>query len=140
MTNKQAYQFRTAKNGVNLLLENCSTATTYTELITVFSTLLKFLNQANDKNKVENKGIIAFKNYFEVESPKKRSIEAVVKKRKMHTSKKINQSIKTFRDYIYEYKLLREKGLSYQKIAEYSKNVLNVKVSKTSLINLLKEV
>lgn len=140
MTNKQAYQFRTAKNGVNLLLENTNSATTYSELITVFSTLLKFLNQANEKNKVENKGIIAFKNYFEVENPKKRSIEAVVKKRKMHTSKKINKSIKTFRDYIYEYKLLREKGLSYQKIAEYSKNILNVKVSKTSLINLLKEV
>lgn len=139
MTNKQAYQFRTAKNGVNLLLENCSTAATYSELITVFSTLLKFLNQANEKNKVENKGIIAFKNYFEEENPKKRTIEAVIKKNKMNKAKKIH-SVKTFKDYIYEYKLLREKGFSYQKIAEYSKNVLNVKVSKTSLINLLKEV
>jgi hypothetical protein len=139
-SNKHLYQLAQAKNGVKLLAETVETVSTYEEMINIINVFLKYMNEANEKNKVINKGIIALKKYYENESYKNKSVEAVVQKTKLKKAKAINKSIKKKpRDLFFEYKILRGRGLSYQQIADYSTAILKVKVSKSTIINLFKE-
>ena len=139
-TNKNFYQLAQAKKGVKLLAETVETVSTYEDMIKVVNVFLKYMNEANEKNKVINKGIIALKKYYENECGIEKSFENVVKKSKIKKSKAINKSIKKKpRDLFFEYQILRERGLSYQKIADYSTAVLKVKVSKSSVLNMFKK-
>lgn len=139
-TNKNLYQLAQAKKGVKLLAETVSIVSSYEEMIKVMNVFLKYMNEANEKNKVLNKGIIALKKYYENESKIEKSLDAVIKKSKIKKSKDINKSIKKKpRDLFFEYQILRERGFSFQKIADYSTAVLKVKVSKSSVLNMFKE-
>ena len=138
MTQKQIYQYSTAKKGIILLGEEAAAASSYEELTQILKVLLKYTKEANDKNNRPNKEIIALKNYYENEKGKERSLIKIEKKTKSKKISSANKKIKkTYKDFYFDYSILRnEKGWSYQKIADNSKKLLGVEVSKTSLINL----
>lgn len=138
MTQKQIYQYSTAKKGIMLLGEEASAASSYEELTQILKVLLKYTKEANEKNNRPNKEIIALKNYYENEKGKERSLIKIEKKTKSKKISSANKKIKkTYKDFYFDYSILRnEKGWSYQKIADNSKKLFGVEVSKTSLINL----
>lgn len=138
MTQKQIYQYSTAKKGIMLLGEEAAAASSYEELTQILKVLLKYTKEANDKNNRPNKEIIALKNYYENEKGKERSLNKIERKTKSKKISSANKKIKkTFKDFYFDYSILKnEKGWSYQKIADNSKKLFGVEVSKTSLINL----
>jgi hypothetical protein len=138
MTQKQIYQYSTAKKGIMLLGEEAAAASSYEELTQILKVLLKYTKEANDKNNRPNKEIIALKNYYENEKGKERSLNKIEKKTKSKKISSANKKIKkTYKDFYFDYSILKnEKGWSYQKIADNSKKLFGVEVSKTSLINL----
>ena len=134
---KQLEQFRKARAGAELLFIETQEATTYQELMNKLNNFVSYINKiANDKNDRANKSVIAFQEYFIHEAGKKRDKEEVVKKAK---SKKLAHKT-TYKDYIEEYLILRKRGQSCRDIAEYSEKFFKVKVSKTTIPTVLKEL
>lgn len=134
---KQLEQFRKARAGAELLFIETQEATTYQELMNKLNNFVSYINKiANDKNDRANKSVIAFQEYFIHEAGKKRDNEEVVKKAK---SKKLAHKT-TYKDYIEEYLILRKRGQSCRDIAEYSEKFFKVKVSKTTIAKVLKEL
>lgn len=136
MTQKQKHlqQFIKAKSGIQLLFNEASLITDYTELEEFLNTFSKYiLKIANEKNNVGNRNIIAFKSYYENEAGKKRTIATIEKKSKV---KRLSYKT-TYKDYIEEYLILRARGYSWRKLAEYSERYFKVKVSKDTLRNYI---
>ncbi len=134
---KQMEQFKKAKAGAELLFMETERATTYQELMNTLNNFVYYINKtANDKNDRPNKSVTAFQEYFTNEVGKKRDKEEVVKKAK---SKKLAHKT-TYKDYIEEYLILRKRGHSCRDIAEYSEKYFKVKVSKTTIAKVLKEL
>ena len=133
MSNKHQYQLLTAKAAIELLSKNVSKIFTYEELQTELNIFMNsYIKDANKKNNRPNKSIIGFINYLKDNKNKSRTIAAV--KQKQRVSKK------SYKDYIPNYILLREQGLSYQKISEYSFKHFKQKVSKDTVRKVLNEI
>ena len=118
MTQKQKHlqQFIKAKAGIQLLFNEASLITDYTELEQFLNTFSSYiLKIANERNNVGNRNIIAFKSYYENEAGKKRTIETIEKKSRV---KKLSYKM-TYKDYMEEYLILRARGYSWRKLAEY---------------------
>ena len=136
MTQKQKHlqQFIKAKSGIQLLFNEASLITDYTELEEFLNTFSKYiLKVANERNNVGNKNIIAFKSYYENEAGKKRTVETIEKKSKI---KRLSYK-STYRDYTEEYLILRARGYSWRKLATYSERYFKIKVSKDTLRNYI---
>jgi len=136
MTQKQKHlqQFIKAKAGIQLLFNEASLITDYTELEEFLNTFSKYiLKVANERNNVGNKNIIAFKSYYENEAGKKRTVETIEKKSKV---KRLSYK-STYQDYTEEYLILRARGYSWRKLAKYSERYFKIKVSKDTLRNYI---
>ena len=136
MTHKQKnlQQFIKAKSAIQLLYNEASLITDYTELEEFLNTFSKYiLKVANEKNNVGNKNIIAFKTYYENEAGKKRSITTIEKKSRV---KKLSYKT-TYKDYVEEYLILRARGYSWRQLAKYSEQFFKLKVSKDTLRNYI---
>jgi len=132
MTHKQKHlqQFIKAKAGIQLLFNEALLISDYTELETLLNTFSKYiLKGANERNNVGNKNIIAFKSYYENEAGKKRTAATIEKKSRV---KRLSYKT-TYKDYIEEYLILRARGYSWRKLAEYSERYFKIKVSKDTL-------
>jgi hypothetical protein len=133
MSNKHNTQLITAKVAIELLSKNVSNIFTYEELQNELNLFMEsYIKDANIKNNRPNKSVMGFINYFKENKKSGRNIEAVLNKKTI--------SKKSYKDYLPEYILLRNQGLSYQKIAEYSKKYYKQSVSKDTIRNALKEV
>lgn len=133
MSNKHNNQLITAKAAVELLSKNVSNVFTYEELQNELNLFMNsFIKDANIKNNRPNKSVIGFINYLKENKKSGRNIEAVLSKKSI--------SKKSYKDYLPEYILLRNQGLSYQKISEYSKKHYKQSVSKDTIRNALKEI
>ena len=132
MTHKQKslQQFIKAKSGIQLLFNEASLITDYTELEEFLNTFSKYiLKIANERNNVGNRNIIAFKSYYENEAGKKRTVKTIEKKSRV---KKLSYKT-TYKDYLEEYAILRARGYSWRKLAQYSERYFKIKVSKDTL-------
>ena len=137
MTKKHLNQFVKAKAAAQLLHNNLSLITNYEELqneLNKFAEL--FQKDANKKNNRPNKNIIGLINYLNSESKNKRNIESVQKKAK---GKRLAHK-STYKDYLEEYVILRNRGYSNQEIANYSYKHFRVKVSKETIRKTLNEL
>jgi hypothetical protein len=127
---KHLHQFIKAKSAIQLLYNEASLITDYTELEQFLNTFSKYiLKIANEKNNVCNRNIIAFKSYYENEAGKKRTIQTIEKKSRV---KKLSHKM-TYKDYTEEYLILRARHYSWRKLAEYSERYFKLKVSKDTL-------
>ena len=136
MTHKQKHlqQFIKAKSAIQLLYNEASLISDYTELEAFLNTFSKYiLKIANEKNNVGNRNIIAFKSYYENEAGKKRTVESIEKRSRV---KKLSYKM-TYKDYIEEYLILRARGYSWRQLAKYSEQHFKVKVSKDTLRNYI---
>lgn len=132
MTHKQKHlqQFIKAKSGIQLLFNEASLISDYTELEEFLNTFSSYiLKIANEKNNVGNRNIIAFKSYYENEAGKKRTVKTIEKKSRV---KKLSHKT-TYKDYTQEYFILRQRGYSWRKLASYSERYFKIKVSKDTL-------
>ena len=135
-TNKHQEQFKEAKKGIELFYYESLLLTNYQDLQNHLNNLEAYFLRTQ-KDKALNKNIILFKNYFKNEVGKKRDIETIKKKKIL---KNIRPK-KSYKDYLIEYQFLRNKGYSYKKISDYSKQYFKVSVSKETIRNFLnKEV
>jgi hypothetical protein len=136
MTQKQKHlqQFIKAKAGIQLLFNEASLITDYTELEEFLNTFSKYiLKVANERNNVGNKNIIAFKSYYENEAGKKRTVETIEKKGKV---KRLSYK-STYKDYTEEYLILRARNYSWRQLSKYSEQFFKIKVSKDTLRNYI---
>jgi uncharacterized protein YaaW (UPF0174 family) len=131
---KHIKQIARVKAAISLLNNEINSLNNYHEIQTHLDLFAKFFKeQANEKNDRANKSLMGFINYFNKVAPKQRSIKAVKSKAKKLTAK-------SYKNYISEYQILRARGLSYQKIADYSAQHFKVKVSKESIRTALTEL
>ncbi|TLS73255.1 hypothetical protein FE246_01855 [Aliarcobacter thereius] len=134
--NKNLKQFKEAKAGVNLFYNLVENANSYNELLEILNNLSGyFLKIGNEKNNRVNKNIIVFTEYFRVEATKKRDIQTVVNNAK---SKRLSFK-KSYKDYIEDYLILSKRGYSSREIVAYSEKYFKIKVSKTTVNNIIKE-
>ncbi|OCL93807.1 hypothetical protein [Aliarcobacter thereius] len=134
--NKNLKQFKEAKAGVNLFYNLVENANSYNELLEILNNLSGyFLRIGNEKNNRVNKNIIVFTEYFRVEATKKRDIQTVVNNAK---SKRLSFK-KSYKDYIEDYLILSKRGYSSREIVAYSEKYFKIKVSKTTINNIIKE-
>ena len=136
MTHKQKHlqQFIKAKSAIQLLFNEASLITDYTELEQFLNTFSSYiLKIANERNNVGNRNIIAFKSYYENEAGKKRTVETIEKKSRV---KKLSHKM-TYKDYTEEFLILRSRNYSWRKLAEYSERYFKVKVIKDTLRNYI---
>ena len=131
---KHIQQIAKVKSAVNLLQNEINLLNDYSEIQTHLDTFAKFFTeQANEQNNRANKSLMGFINYFNKVAPKKRSTEAIIKKAKILKPK-------GYKNYLSEYQILRARGSSYKKIADYSAQHFRVKVSKETIRTALKEL
>jgi hypothetical protein len=129
MNQKHQSQLQRAKASIKLLSKNVSNTTTYEELQTELNFFMKsYIKDANKANNRPNKSIIGFINYLKDSERRPRKVIKVEPKKR---------GKKTYLDYIPNYIILREQGLSYRKIAEYSAKHFRQKVSKDTIRVLL---
>jgi hypothetical protein len=137
MEEKYLAQFQKAKAGVELLHIITNQCLTYDELQSELNKFCKYINAtSNDKNNRANKSIIAFNEYYDRESAVKRELKTVVEKSR---AKKLSQKI-SYKDYIPEILILKKRGYSLQEISNYCAEHFKVKISKTSVFDLLKKL
>ncbi len=117
--------------GVEKFYNHISSAENINELQNVMNDLLKIVYQcAPLENNRANKGL----KVFEIYNAKNTSREQKVKEQ-------INKRIqKSWQDYIPQFKLLRVRGYSWQKISDYALNKYNVKVSRETLRKVIQNV
>lgn len=127
--NKRDFQFRNAKQGIKYLYEQSLVAKNYNELLAVLDKLMKYTNQANEKNNRPNKSINALKDYY-IREGNKRTVENVVSKKEK--KKKI-----TYKDFYDEFKALKDNGMSYRDMEDYAHRKLKIKVSYSVLYTFL---
>lgn len=125
---KRENQLIQAKAGIKLFYQESLALTSYEDLQNYLNNLASYFQQV-ENDKAINKNIILFKNYLNNESDKKQDIKTINKKaRRTNTKKKIS-----FFDHLDDYYLLRNRGYSYQKIADYSKKYYKTSVSKETV-------
>ena len=136
-TNKYKQQLQECKAGLKFFYEQTILIKDYEELQNYLDNFFNY-SKAIEKDKAKNKNIILFKTYLKNEAEKK-SIDSIKKKKII---KNISRK-KYFKDYLSEYHILRNRGMSYKNISDYSKKYFRVSVSKETVrkyLNLDKEV
>ena len=130
---KHIKQFKEAKAGIKLFYENTLLINDYEELQNYLNNFASYFEKSQN-DKAINKNVILFKTFLKNEAEKKSA--SSIKKKKMikNISKK-----KGFKDYLDEYYILRNRGMSYKKISEYSLKYYKVKVSKETIRKYLNE-
>lgn len=132
---KNLEQFALTKSGIKLFYSKVEQATNYDELLQLTNNLaIYFQKIANEKNQTTNKSLFVFIEYFRNESLKQRSLERVTTIAK---AKRLNHK-SSYKDYLSEYIILRDRGYSFKKIADYSNQHYKTKVSKETIRNFLK--
>jgi len=133
---KHIKQFTDAKAAIKLisneilLINDYESLRKYLDLISSY-----FMKFANDET-APNKNILALQNFFRDNAKIKRDPEVIAKNAK---AKRLSHKT-TFKDYIDDYRVLRERGHSYRSIADYSEKYFKVKVSKDTIKKYLKEL
>jgi hypothetical protein len=133
MLNKHIQQIVKAKAAINLLQINISSLSYYQDIqneLNLFHSL--YSKDANDKNQNPNKTIIGFINYLKSDD-EERNLKSIVKKAK---GKKLSFK-KSYKDYIPEYLILRQRGYSNKAISIYSGKHFKLKVSKETIRKVL---
>jgi len=137
MTKKNITQMIKAKASAQLLYNNLSLISSYDELQ---NELNKFYNafkkDANENNTRPNKAIIGMINYLNLKENKKRNTSTI--NTKSRAKRLAHKS--TYKDYLEEYIILKNRGYSNQKIADYSLKHFKIKVSKETIRKALKEI
>lgn len=136
MTKNQKYlnQYNTAKAGVELLYNQVQLTTNYSELLEVLNTFNSYMQKvANEQNNAPNKSVIAFTTFFQNEVNTKRSFEQV----KSNAKRKLLAHKISWRDYMSELIILKNRGYSWRELERYCKEHFKVKVSKDTLRNHL---
>ena len=136
MLKKHEHQIQKLKAGLTQLQTKISLCQSYEEISQEMKLFSKYFQmQANPKNNIPNKEIMGVIKYLDNTSQKARSIEVVQAKAKV---KKLTPK-KSYKDYFSEYRTLRLRGYSYQKIADYSNQYFKTPVSKNTIRKLLNE-
>jgi hypothetical protein len=133
MLNKHIQQIVKAKAAINLLQNNISCLSNYQDIqneLNLFHQL--YSKDANDKNQNPNKTIIGFINYLKSDE-EERNLKSILKKAKV---KKLSFK-KSYKDYIPEYLILKQRGYSNKAISTYSSKHFKIKVSKETIRKLL---
>ena len=125
-------QFQNAQKGIELLFFISQKCHNYNELQSICDTLALYFFK-NSKDKAPNKNLILFGNFLKNEQPKKREKETVKRKKVSKNVRKKNNYL----DHLSEYEILRNRGYSYQKIADYSHTHFKAKVSRETIRNIL---
>lgn len=125
--NKHLHQFKECKAGLKLFYEETLLINDYEELQNHLNNLASYFEKSQN-DKAKNKNIILFKTYLHNEAEKKSSASIKKKKILKNISKKIS-----FKDYLSEYFILRNRGLSYKQISDYSKKHFKISVSKETV-------
>ena len=132
---KHLLQFQQAQKGIELLNTQSKECQSYQELQDLTTSLSTYFFNAKNDTQSPNRYLVLFQNFLENETPKKRNIENMRRKKIAKNVKKK----KNYLDYIGEYQTLRNRGYSYQKISEYSSQFFHQKVSRETIRNILKE-
>ncbi len=125
---KYQQQLQSAKAGIRLFYQDSLLLTDYEDLQNHLNLLASYFKQV-ENDKAVNKNVIVFQTYLKKESLKKQTIKAIKKKAKLSWLK----NKLSFLDYLEDYEILRARGLSYQKIADYSKKYFKCQVSKETV-------
>ena len=127
-TNKNKQQLQEAKAGIRLFYQDSLLLTDYEDLQNHLNNLATYFKQVENDEAI-NKNVILFKTYLKKESLKKKDKDTIKKKARLSkTKKKI-----TFLDYLNDYYILRNRGYSYKKISDYSKQYYKISVSKETV-------
>ena len=129
---KQLSQFSNAQKGIGLLFTLSKECQNHDELQTLLDTLSIYFTKSQ-KDQAPNKHIVLFQNFLKNEMPKKRKVETIKRKKVSRNTRKKNSHL----DYISEYQILRNRGYSYQGIAEYSDTQFGVKISRETIRKIL---
>lgn len=132
---KHIKQFKEAKQAVKLLSNEISLITDYEDLQTYLNTLASYFNKVANDETAPNKNIVALQNFYKDTVSQKRKTETIAKNSK---AKRLSHKI-SFKDYLDDYKILRDRGHSYRSIAQYSEKFFKVKVSKDTIKKYLSE-
>lgn len=134
--NKKNYiRYKEAQSGIDIFYAQAKQSKNFDELLQVANNLASYFKRyANDKNNRITKNVYVFTEFFKQEASKKRSVENVVNNAKV---KRLSHKI-SYKDYLSDYLILRERGHSYQAIADYSEKYFKVKVNKETIRNFLK--
>ena len=127
-TNKNKQQLQEAKAGIRLFYQDSLLLTDYEDLQNHLNNLATYFKQVENDEAI-NKNVILFKTYLKKESLKKKDKDTIKKKARLSkTKKKIS-----FLDYLNDYYILRNRGYSYKKISDYSKQYYKISVSKETV-------
>ncbi len=132
---KNLEQFVLTKSGIKLFYSKVEQANNCDELLQLTNNLATYFQKiANEKNQTTNKSLYVFIEYFRNENLKQRSLERVTTIAK---AKRLNYK-KSYKDYLSEYQILRDRGYSFKEISDYSNQHYKIKVSKETIRNFLK--
>jgi hypothetical protein len=124
---KHIQQFKQAKAGIKLFYQNSLLITDYEDLQNHLNILASYFEKSKN-DKAKNKNVILFKTYLKNEAEKNQ----LQKIKNQKIIKNISHRM-TFKDCIEDYYILRNRGLSYKAISEYSKKHYKVQVSKETV-------
>ncbi len=131
---KHKQQLQAARAGLKLFYENSLILTSYEDLQNYLNNFASYFQQI-ENDKAPNKNIILFKTFLQEESLKSQEVKQIKRKSTIRrTKKKMN-----FKDYLTDYQILKNKGLSYRAIARHSEKYYKCKVSKDTLRKYLKD-
>lgn len=115
-----------ARKGIEKLYIDIQMSENIEEMRSHLNQLLELVYRyAAKKNNRHNKSLKVFAEYSKLTTREDKVKQEIFKK---HTKKK-----KTYKDYISTFELLRERGYSYRKIAEYANKELKIKVSSETI-------
>ena len=123
---KHLNQIVRTKTAINFLNEEIQALNDYEDIQKLLNEFNRYYSQqANENNNRANKALMGFIYFFDKVAPKER------------TAKKLT-SKKSYKDYLGDYKILRERGHSFKSIADYSFKHFKIKVSKETVRTALK--
>ena len=119
-----------ARLGVEKFYEDIFYAENISEMQKTINNLLELTYQYGSlKNKRPNKGLKVFIKYSEKFTTRESKIKKEVNKR----------ILKTYKDYLPQFKLLQEQGYSTRKISAYALKKYNIKVSRETIRKALRD-
>jgi hypothetical protein len=117
-----------ARIGVKNLNDKISLSANVNDMNIVLNQLLDLVYRyAAKNNNRPNKALKLFSEFSKIELSREEKI-------------KQQQKLKTYKDYLPQLQVLRNRGASYQELSNYAKEHFEVKVSRETLRNSLQEV
>jgi hypothetical protein len=135
MNTKQLNQIKELRAGIEMLNNDIQLLTNYDDIQNYMNNFMKLYSQvANPNNNRSNKSIIGIINFLK--NNPKGEIQSIRQKAK---GKRLKHK-STYKDYISEYIILRQRGHSFKSISEYSFLHFKVKVSKETIRKILNPI